>query len=86
MYDRRSRVQDLEKAYAYREAELPFIVYNAPEAEDVVTKWNKPGYLENLLGNERYRTEVIFTAENDSSSPTSPCLQFPASSRLYTRP
>lgn len=49
---------DLEKAFAYREAELPFIVYNTPEAEDVVQKWNQPDYLEKFLGTERYRTEV----------------------------
>jgi hypothetical protein len=49
---------DLEKAVAYREAEVPFIVYNNPAAQKVVRNWAKDHYLENLLGQERYRTEV----------------------------
>lgn len=53
-----SKPGDVLKAEAYREAELPFIIYNVPEAEKVVEKWAKPEYLERLLGNERYRTEV----------------------------
>ena len=50
--------RDLEKAMAYREAEVPFVVYNVPAAEEVVRKWRDPKYLEKLLGSERYRTEV----------------------------
>jgi len=50
--------KDLSKALAYRDAELPFVLYNNPAAEAVVRKWGDPAYLEKLLGNERYRTEV----------------------------
>jgi len=50
--------RDFRKAEAYRDAEVPFLVYNVPEAEEVVNKWNTDGYLEKLLGDERYRTEV----------------------------
>ena len=45
--------RDFKKAEAYRDAEVPFLVYNVPEAEDVVSKWNREGYLEKLLGDER---------------------------------
>jgi hypothetical protein len=41
---------DLEKAYTYRKAEVPFIVYNIPEVDEVVKKWNNIDYLQNKLG------------------------------------
>ena len=50
--------RDLAKAMAYRAAEVPFVVYNVPAAEKVVKDWSQPGYLEKLLGDEKYRTEV----------------------------
>mmetsp|Transcript_54081 Transcript_54081/g.123240 ORF Transcript_54081/g.123240 Transcript_54081/m.123240 type:complete len:492 (+) Transcript_54081:150-1625(+) len=50
-------VKDRAKATAYREAEVPFVVYNHPGAEEVVKKWSQPDYLEKLLGNEKYRSE-----------------------------
>jgi hypothetical protein len=50
--------RDLDKAMAYRAAEVPFVVYNVPAAEKVVKDWAQPGYLEKLLGDEKYRTEV----------------------------
>jgi hypothetical protein len=39
-------------------AQLPFIVYNHPEAEEVVRKWSEPGYLETLTKSEQFKTEV----------------------------
>jgi len=39
-------------------AQLPFIVFNHPEAEEVVRKWSKPGYLEALTKEEQFKTEV----------------------------
>jgi hypothetical protein len=50
--------RDLSKAIAYRDAELPFILYNNPAGDEVVRKWAQPNYLEGLLGSQRYRTEV----------------------------
>jgi hypothetical protein len=50
--------KDLAKAMAYRAAEVPFVLYNVPAAEKVVKNWAQPGYLEKLLGDEQYRTEV----------------------------
>lgn len=48
---------DLERAYALRDAELPFLVYNNPDADRVTRAWSTPGFLERKLGSKRYRTE-----------------------------
>mmetsp|Transcript_25402 Transcript_25402/g.30112 ORF Transcript_25402/g.30112 Transcript_25402/m.30112 type:complete len:452 (-) Transcript_25402:102-1457(-) len=51
--------KDLKKALTYRDAEVPFILFNVPQAEEVVKKWAEPGYLEKLSGNKQsYKTEV----------------------------
>jgi len=51
--------KDLEKALIYRDAEVPFILYNQPQAQNVVKKWSEPEYLEKLSGNKQsYKTEV----------------------------
>jgi hypothetical protein len=50
--------KDLRKALTYRDAELPFILYNVPEADEVARKWAQPGYLENLSGKQYYKTET----------------------------
>ena len=42
---------ELKKAYNYRKAEKPFIVYNVPEADEVVKKWSNIDYLHRRLGN-----------------------------------
>lgn len=39
-------------------AQLPFIVFNHPDAEEVVRKWSEPGYLEALTKEEQFKTEV----------------------------
>lgn len=46
---------DLERAYALRDAELPFVVYNA--LDETASKWSTPGFLEKRLGTKRYRCE-----------------------------
>eukprot|EP01038_Epipyxis_sp_PR26KG_P007811 gene7811-10609_t len=48
----------LEQVYAYRAAEVPFVVYNIPELDEVVRKWNDLDYLSKLLGKKPYRTET----------------------------
>lgn len=46
------------KALAYRNAEVPFVVYNIPEVEEVVRKWKDPDYLNKKLGpNKKYKCE-----------------------------
>jgi hypothetical protein len=41
---------ELHKALNYRNAEKPFVVYNVPEVEEVVTKWSDLDHLNELLG------------------------------------
>ena len=40
----------LQQAYDYREAEVPFVVYNVPEVDDVVRKWSNLDYVQEKLG------------------------------------
>lgn len=40
----------LQQAYDYREAEVPFVIYNVPEVDDVVRKWSSLEYLQEKLG------------------------------------
>ncbi len=42
----------------YRKAEVPFVVYNIPEVDEVVKKWNNLDYLQRKLGYNKYRTET----------------------------
>lgn len=53
-----SNATQLASAYLYRAAEKPFIVYNIPEVDAVVRKWNDVDYMHKLLGNKKYRTET----------------------------
>ncbi|KAJ8610488.1 hypothetical protein CTAYLR_007767 [Chrysophaeum taylorii] len=48
---------DVERAFALRDAELPFLVYNIPEADQTAKDWSTPGFLEARLGTRRFRTE-----------------------------
>jgi len=50
--------RDLRKALAYRDAEVPFILYNVPEADEVVQRWSEPGYIEKISGKTEYKTET----------------------------
>jgi len=56
-FDFQNKTQ-LQSALNYRAAELPFIMYNIPEVDAVVKKWNNLDYLSKLLGSKSYRTEV----------------------------
>lgn len=56
-FDYRNETQ-VQQAYNYREKEVPFIMYNIPEVDEVVKKWNDPNYMHKLLGNRNYRTEA----------------------------
>eukprot|EP01035_Chromulina_nebulosa_P035954 gene35954-48366_t len=48
----------LLQAQRYRAAEVPFVVYNIPEVDNVVHKWNNVDYLSRLLGKKSYRVEA----------------------------
>lgn len=41
---------ELQQAFNYREAELPFVVYNVPEVDEVVRKWSNLDYIQEKLG------------------------------------
>ena len=41
--------------------QLPFLVFNHPDAEVVVRKWAQPGYLEKLTKAEKFKTEVWYS-------------------------
>jgi hypothetical protein len=45
----------IEQAYAYREAEKPFILYNVPSLDAAAARWQNPSYISEHLGNEVYR-------------------------------
>jgi hypothetical protein len=50
---------DYEKALAYRNAEVPFIVYGHPEVDAVVEKWRDVDYLNKKAGSlATYKTET----------------------------
>jgi len=50
---------ELKAAYAYRQAEVPFVVFNIPEVDEVVRKWSNLDYLVQRLGSRtKYRTET----------------------------
>jgi hypothetical protein len=48
---------ELQAAYNYREAEVPFVVYNIPQLDDVAKKWHNVDYINGKLGRKTYRTE-----------------------------
>jgi len=49
---------EIDKAMIYREAELPFILRDDPKVMRTVERWNTPGYVEELLGEDtKYRVE-----------------------------
>jgi hypothetical protein len=50
---------EYNKAIAYRDAEVPFIVYNAPEVSEVTERWKSMEYINELVGPTRqYETET----------------------------
>ena len=53
---------DYDKANAYREAEVPFVIRDDPVVLPTVERWNQPEYLPNILGHQRqYRTDMSST-------------------------
>jgi hypothetical protein len=48
---------DYDKAMAYRNAELPFVVVNDPAVAKTAERWNTPGYMERLLSDGEHRCE-----------------------------
>jgi hypothetical protein len=48
---------DYDKAMTYRNAEVPFIVDKDPAVAKTTERWNTPGYMQQLLGDEEHRTE-----------------------------
>ena len=53
---------EYDKALAYRNAEVPFVIRDDPVVLPAVERWNRPDYLTNVLGHERlYRTDVSTT-------------------------
>eukprot|EP00980_Cylindrotheca_fusiformis_P017730 scaffold5570_cov78-Cylindrotheca_fusiformis.AAC.1 len=49
--------KDYDKALAYRDEELPFVVVNDPQVQEAVKRWNAPGYMESMLKGVKHRTE-----------------------------
>ena len=49
--------RDYDTAMTYRAAELPFVVINDPQVHRAVERWNQPGYMEELMGQEPHRCE-----------------------------
>lgn len=49
---------EYDKALRYRDAEMPFVVYNIPEFDETVEKWNSEGYLAEALEGGEYTTQV----------------------------
>ena len=49
--------KDFTKALAYRTAEKPFVVVNDPAIAKSAERWNIPGYMNQLLGDEEHRCE-----------------------------
>ena len=52
--------KEFDKAMNYRNAEKPFVVYNVPEVNEVVTKWSNLDYLNGLVGGSKalYKAET----------------------------
>jgi len=50
---------EYSKALAYRNAELPFVIRNIPEVDEVVRRWSDLNYLNNLLGPDKKYTTTI---------------------------
>jgi hypothetical protein len=50
--------EDNAKAWKYREAEVPFVIYNVPDVDRVVKRWSNVDFLEKKLGEHLYTTET----------------------------
>ncbi|VEU35668.1 unnamed protein product [Pseudo-nitzschia multistriata] len=58
VFDLQANPDDLRKAIAYRNAEVPFVVRGDPAVAQTVERWNAPHYLEALLGDLPHGTET----------------------------
>ena len=50
-------VEDYDTIQVYRKLEVPFVLRNHPQVQATVARWNTPGYLEDLIGEEPQRNE-----------------------------
>jgi len=51
--------EDYKKIFTYRDAEVPFVVYNMPQVNDIVKKWNNLDYLMKRVGPDtKYNAET----------------------------
>lgn len=51
--------EDYKKILTYRDAEVPFVVYNMPQVNEIVKKWNNLDYLSNRVGPDtKYNAET----------------------------
>jgi len=48
---------DQDKAFTYRNAQVPFVIQNIPEAMKASIRWTTPNYLADLVGSEPIRNE-----------------------------
>jgi len=49
---------ELHKAFAYRKAEVPFVVYNVPAVDQTVRRWHNMDFLSQKLGPKSYLAET----------------------------
>lgn len=51
---------EFQKAQNYRDAELPFILYNHPQVDKVVYDWSNIDYVSSKLGNKIYHADQSY--------------------------
>ncbi|CAM9184918.1 unnamed protein product, partial [Phaeothamnion confervicola] len=56
--------KEFETAQRYRDAEVPFIVYNVPALDETVKLWADPNYLTEELRKAGYRTQTERSVDN----------------------
>lgn len=87
-FDYRDRA-DVEKAFGLRDLELPFVVYNNPDADRVAHDWSQPGFLEKRLGKKKYKTELSednhFMYYNEGGAPGRLRGWSPPTNNVYMR-
>ena len=52
---------EFDKAMNYRNADVPFVVYNNPDIDRTVMNWGSVDYVENMLAGKKYRCEASDT-------------------------
>ncbi len=56
-FDYRNATQ-LKYSYNYRSKEVPFVMRNIPELDEVVHRWSSVDYISKMLGGKSFRTET----------------------------